>query len=382
VRIAQPREGEPIQLVYTKRGEPRYRVRLDAGTVKGKRRQVRTTHETLTEARAFVAAHRADKERGLLVTLNRRNRDSFEDFAESWVASRVRSGKIRENTAVGYRSALRRASPVFGSSAVADVMPSDVEKLTQSMTDAGLTQRSVAFTLFVVRAVFKEAMRRSIIARNPAEFVEASGKASKRREALTVPETKKLRARFAEDRLFALWLLTLHGLRRSEVMGLTWADLDLNAGTISISHARVDVGGSKTIDVDPKTERGTRKFSLPPDMLAALRTLRDDQAQEFGFEQARTGYLALDEAGRPLRPERWTDMWREHCEAAGVRAVTLHSARHGAVTNMRDRGIADHVVAEYLGHDEVVMRKTYSHAHPDQLEAASRALSEAYGASS
>ena len=56
-------------------------------------------------------------------------------------------------------------------------------------------------------------------------------------------------------------------------------------------------------------------------------------------------------------------MWRQHCEAAGVRPVTLHGARHTSVTAMRKAGVPDDVVAAWHGHDKVVMRRTYS--HPD-----------------
>ena len=111
----------------------------------------------------------------------------------------------------------------------------------------------------------------------------------------------------------------------------------------------------------------------------ALRELRETHATEFGFEQARTGWLAVDEAGRPYQPEVLTQLWSEHCEAAGVQAVSLHSARHSSVTAMRDAGVADHI-AQWHGHDETIMRRVYSNAHPDQIAAAGRALSDVLSA--
>lgn len=389
MRIAQPRHGEPIQLVFTNldpRGnrtqdsEPRYRVTLDAEPYpSGKRRQVRTTHATLTAARAHIAAHRADRDRGVLTSLDRRrNRQAFDAFAESWIAVRERTGKIRPNTAVGYRSAVRRANAAFGAKSVHDVTEEDIERMAAAITEAGRTQRSAAFTLFVVRAVFKEAMRRGLVSRNPAEFVEASGKASKPREALTTDEVAKLRRSLSQDRLFACWLLTIFGLRRSEVLALVWPDVDLSAGTLAIERGRVDVNGRSVLG-KPKTQRGTRTLPLPPDVLGSLRKLRKTQLAAFGAEQARTGYMAVNEAGEPMRPERWTDLWREHCRVAGVPAVTLHGARHSSVTTMRNAGVPDHIVAAWHGHDEVVMRRTYSHAHPAELAAAGNTLSEAFG---
>jgi integrase len=101
--------------------------------------------------------------------------------------------------------------------------------------------------------------------------------------------------------------------------------------------------------------------------MAALRQLRDRRAAIHGF-------VAVDEHGQPLRPERWSDMWTQLCREANVRPLTLHAARHSSVTLMRARGVPDHVIAEWHGHDEVIMRRTYSHADEDGLRAAGQAL--------
>jgi integrase len=79
----------------------------------------------------------------------------------------------------------------------------------------------------------------------------------------------------------------------------------------------------------------------------------------------RDGYVAVDEAGEPVKPYHWSKRWAQLCREAGIRPVTLHAARHPSVTAMRTTGaIPDHVIAEWHGHDEVVMRRTYS--HPDE----------------
>jgi integrase len=110
--------------------------------------------------------------------------------------------------------------------------------------------------------------------------------------------------------------------------------------------------------------------------------MRDRQAAEHGFGQVRDGWLAVDAAGQPLRPEAWSGRWTVLCRDAGVPPVTLHAARHSSVTAMRAAGVPDHIVAKWHGHDEVVMRRTYSHANQDSLAAAGRALSDALAATS
>jgi integrase len=378
VKIAKPRDGEPIRLVMTSAGQPRYRVRIDAGLdpETGKRVQVRSTHDTLSAARAAVSAHRSDRDRGILVSLDRRNRSTFKDFAEAWIAARETSGKIRPNTAFGYRQNVSTANGIFGAKAVADVTDADVETLISAGAKAGRTKRTASLRLFVLRAIFKEAIRQKIIARNPAEFVEARGAESKRREGLTGEQLAQLRAHLTDDRLYAAWLLVLLGLRRSEVLGLTWADVDFEAETLKIERSRALVTGDVTTVGPTKTLRGRRVLPLPEDVLSALGELQDTSRAAHGAEHAATGHVVVDEIGRPLRHERLSDMWSEHCVAAGVPGVTLHAARHSSVTAMREAGVADYIVAAWHGHDEVVMKRTYTTAHPEAMANAGKALSE------
>ncbi|MGV7394690.1 site-specific integrase, partial [Mycobacterium kansasii] len=80
-------------------------------------------------------------------------------------------------------------------------------------------------------------------------------------------------------RLDACWLLTLGGLRRSEVLGLRWSDIDHDARTVTVAQGRVVVGGG-TVTGAPKSHRSARTLLLPPDVLTALRAFKTRQAEE------------------------------------------------------------------------------------------------------
>ena len=336
----------------------------------GKRRQVkRSGFSTKAEAEAALAELVDQAGKGVVPA---RRKETFRTFGEQWFASRSR--KVRPVTAAGYKSALAHGYAAFGSTPLGEVSRRDVEQLAHKLAD-GKAARTVSFVLFVLRSVFDEALHDGLIVRNPAARVEATGRAPKDREALPGDEMAKLRKHLLADELAACWLLTMYGLRRSEVMGVKWSDVDLAAGTLTVDHGVVaDSSGRRSVETPTKTRRGTRTLPLPEDALNQLRALRERQAAEFGFEHARSGYLAVDALGEPLRPERWSDLWRAHCVAAGVRAVTLHGARHSSVTAMRNAGVPDHVVAAWHGHDEVVMRRTYSHADAAGLAAAGNVL--------
>jgi integrase len=376
MKITQPRAGEPIRLVMLPNGEPRYRVVLDGGPhpVTGKRRQLTSTHRTLTEARAHVDQVRADVGRGVFVAPDRQ---TFEGAAAGWLETRAR--RVRPVTLAAYRAFVNRANDVFGAKPLAKVSRGDVERLVAMLADVGRSKRTAGLVLFVVRSIFADALQDGLIVRNPAERVEAAGREPRARTALSGAELGTLRAHLAADPLYGCWLLTLLGLRRSELLALRWSDVDLAAGEVTVTRGRVLVDGKHTEEGPPKTRRGARTLPLPADVLSALRTMRETQAAAFGFEQVRTGYLAVDAAGVPIRHERWSDLWRGHCAAAGVPVVTLHVARHSSVTAMRDAGVADWLVASWHGHDETIMRRTYSHPDADGLAAAGRALADVFG---
>lgn len=383
---AKPRKGEPIRLVVTKTGEPRYRVVLDAEpSPDGKRRQIRSTHPNLSTARDFVRQWKADRSRGTLVAPEKQ---TFRQHAANWLAAREASSRTRATTITGYKTHVNTANAAFGDKALSKITSADVAALVSEYAAKGRTATSSAYLIRILRAIFREAIEDGVLVRNPAARVEAQGKPVKEREALTAAEVAKVRAWLAEDDQskpsFACWLLTLYGLRRGEVMGLRWSDISLSGAdpTIRIQRSRVrhGVGGQAEQVGAPKTKNGLRTLPIKdmPALVESLRALRKDQLQTFGAEQVRSGYLAVWPDGTPYPPAKWSKLWDAAVAGAKVKRVSLHAARHSSVTTMRDAGVPDHIVAEWHGHDENIMRRVYSHAHGKQLRGAGGALEGAY----
>lgn len=360
-RPAEPKPGEPITLVQTRTGEYRYRTVLDYAPAGQRRQQRRATFGTLTEARAHVASIRGDRERGALPL----GAATFGQVADEWIADRKRKG-LRPITLRGYSDSLGHAREAFGDTPVAKVTRADVERLADKMRDDGLSARTASLCLGLVRSVFGRALADGRTVRNVAQGVSGHTGQAATRTPLTVDEGRKVAAKAAEHRLAAAWLLTLSGLRRSEVLGLTWADVDLDAGTVSVRRSRVTVGKHEHVDKS-KTERGTRTLPLPDDLLAAVRAWRAKIAGDLGVQVVGADrFVFVDEGGTPVRPEWYSDEWMRLCHAAGIaRRVRLHEARHYSVVTMRAAGLPDRLVAAWHGHDEVTMRRTYDHPDMD-----------------
>ncbi|MFI0432130.1 MAG: hypothetical protein ACH36H_03200 [Candidatus Nanopelagicales bacterium] len=143
--------------------------------------------------------------------------------------------------------------------------------------------------------------------------------------------------------------------------------MDLDARTLSISKSRTQAGSKGTYVGAPKTANGNRVLPLDDVLLVALRELRKARPTIGGF-------LVVDPFGLPVAPEDYSRQWVELLDKAQVRYLDLRAARRGSVTAMRNRGVADHVVAAWHGHDEAVMRRHYSVVHDDGMAAAASVL--------
>lgn len=357
-----PRRGKPIYEAKVD-GQVRWKVYVSM-TRGGKRKRVTKTFDSYEEAERFYA-------QGQLGDVVARTRDTFDGWADRWLERKEASG-IRPQTLAGYKSDLAHPREEFGYYRIQEITEEQIEDLVDRLAKAGRSKRMTGKMLGTMRSVFQLALRKNVIKANPAAEVSAVGRPARARDALTTAELEILREAVVGDPWEACWMLTLAGLRRSELLALRWTDFDAEAGTLSITKGRPFIGGEQ----GTKTARGQRVLPLDEERRGLLVELRARQVEMYGETTVATGYIVVNEHGRPMRPESWTRRWRALCVATeGVRDEhTLHAARHSTVTLMRNAGVPDHIVAAWHGHDEVVMRQTYSHAHIDKLQSAASAL--------
>ncbi|UGQ43394.1 tyrosine-type recombinase/integrase [Rhodococcus aetherivorans] len=252
--------------------------------------------------------------------------------------------------------------------------PADPEVPSMS---GGVSARTVCTMLTVLSSALTAAVKRGLVARNVAALVDRPSVEHREMSAWEPEQAQAFRRHVSGDRLYACWLLTLYGLRRSEVLGLTWDRVDFDAGTVTVSQGRVIVRGEGTAVGDPKSARSRRTLPMPPEVVAALRALHRVQAAErlaLGPGYPDTDLVAVSVDGTPLRPETYSKMFRRRCEAAGVPVIRLHDARHTAASTMLAAGVPVLVVAKWLGHDPAMTLRVYGHAHDDALKSAGASL--------
>ncbi len=382
-----PKISDPIRKV-TVAGKVRYKVVVDVGTVNGQRKQRRATFDTRRKALDWLAETRTAVTRGSYVSPSKL---TVERAVADWLASKA--SEVRPATLGDYRSSLRPLVELLGTTPVQDVRRIDIERVRDSLVAKGLKQRSSGKMLTLTRQLWQWLVDNKVATHNPAENVNAAGAETGDLTAFTPEALVKIRKAIVGHWLEPGFLLSLYGMRRSEVLGIRWGDLDVewsavgkpsrpdeepSPATLAITRSRVKVAGLGDSVGATKTRRGVRTLPLDPDLLGVLAQHRREQASVYGLAQVSGGYVVIDELGRGLDPERYSDEWKAMLADAGVPYLDLRAARRSSVTAMRQRGVPDHLVAAWHGHDEEVMRRHYSVALDDGLRDAGQVLTAVF----
>lgn len=250
----------------------------------------------------------------------------------------------------------------------------DAAETDSASAPRGVNPVSVRSTLTRFTAVVQSFVDQGMLARNVIALVEPPATKRTPPKSWTLAESETFREFVRDHRLYACWLLSCYGLRRSEVLGLRWSDID--GETLSIHQGRVAVGADSEIG-DTKSQRGRRDLPMPADLAEALRALKTAQKREamaLGVSWSDDRLVAVREDGEPLRPESYSDEFHRLRDRAGLRRIKLHGLRNTSVSLMLDRGIPVHIVAAWHGHDPAVSVSIYAEAKADELRAAGASL--------
>jgi integrase len=195
-----------------------------------------------------------------------------------WLASRV---SLRASTARSYAAHVRGyLVPYLGGIPLAALTADEAQAMFTAITrdEAALGRPVSAATLHrihaTLRAALNGAVRAGLIAVNPGRFPELPRAARPRAQVWTAAQTAQFLRQVRGHRLYALFhLVALRGLRRGEAAGLRWGNLDLDAGTLTVTGQLQQLGG-RLVAGPPKSDAGRRVIALDKTTIAALREHR------------------------------------------------------------------------------------------------------------
>ncbi len=243
-----------------------------------------------------------------------------------------------------------------------------------------LSPLTLTYIHSVLKSALEHAVREEEIPRNAARNVRTGTPRPRRSEPLTTDEARRLLTTTRGHWLHALFELALHtGLRKGELLGLRWEDLDLAAGTAAIRRTlqRISAGGLTTLPT--KTRASERRIALPARCVQSLK--RHHGQQQIEREAAGTawqdsGHVFTTAQGALIDPTNLTRAFTTLLRYAGLRRIRFHDLRHSTAALLLEQGVELVVIKELLGHAHIGVTATvYAHVRLRLQRQAINALS-------
>lgn len=361
-----------------RRKDGRWEVALTCETTSGIRKRIRKYASSRAEADEKLSELKTQARQGIPVP----DRSWLvSDYLDYWLENVVRVAK-RPATYELYEATVRlHLKPALGKYTLQRLSVPTVQRFLNEQAASGrYSLRKVQIMRTVLSAALTRAMREQLLVYNVARLVELTPwQRSKQLEPWGIYEIRAFLAAASDHTLYAAFLLSvLYGLRRGEVLGLRWCDVDFEHREIHVRQQlqRLQQG----LLIGPvKTAAGSRDFRLVSMAWDALCTRREAQVTE----QARAGaswqsmpdaeaLVFTSRSGSPVEPKNYNRSFRRLCQSHGLREIRLHDLRHSQATLLKDLHVPARDVQAILGHaSPITTQQIYEHT---SLDASERAL--------
>ncbi len=310
-------------------------------------------------------------------------RETVAQFMDRWLRD-VAAQRVRETTLERYQGDVRlHIVPKLGKRKLTEVTPAVAQAFLNELHAEGLGARSVAHCRAVLRVALGRALREGLVGQNVAKLVDVPRETPKPVDALTPGDARALLDAFKGHEYEALITVALAtGMRQGELLGLSWEDVDLDAGTLTVRRQLQRIGGQDKL-VELKTRRSRRTLALPSVAVEALRAQRARQNETrlaLGTDWQGSGRVFTTATGGFLNGSSVTHRYQARLKDAGLPVRSFHHLRHGAASLLLAKGASMRVVMEQLGHSQITLTmNTYAHIAPELLRDAADKLNAALG---
>lgn len=292
---------------------------------------------------------------------------SVASYTQTWLE--IHCCGLAPATKRGYASCLRlHILPIIGGRTLEALTPADVLACLAPLCARGQT-RAAQLTLITLRAALADAVRMGLLPSSPAALVRAPRHERKPTAYWQPEQLARFLAAQRGQELYAVWLLAACcGLRRGELLGLRWDDVDLRSARIHIRRQRVPVEG-RVIESPPKSAAGRRVLALAPPVAASLASLRRRSPWAV--------YVLCHPSGEPYSAQQLRHALDAAASAAGLPHIGLHGLRHSMAAAAVAAGVELRTLQQIMGHAHVsTTADIYAHVSPAVSAAALTAISE------
>ena len=349
-----------------RRQDGRWSAEIYVTEADGRRVRRQVYGKTRAEALEKLVDLRSKSESGIPLTPSHL---TVEAYLNEWLTQIV-APRVRPNTLKAYRfHAERYLIPDLGRRKLGKLTARELRLYLESLKRRDVGVRTIRYVHATLRAALEDAMREELLEKNVAKLVRPPAAPKSDRHPLTLEEIRALFKSTRDDRLHAMFVvLALLGLRRSEVLGLRWEDVDLVNASMQIRRGLHRLDGQLQV-MPTKTVRSRRTIPLPSPVLAVLREHLSSQERErehLGPRWPDSEFVFTTPIGTPLDPDNCSKLVRAACQRAGVRVVRMHDFRHGCVSVLLGLGVPPRTVMEIAGHSGLEMTmNVYAHVTLD-----------------
>ncbi|MCU7931446.1 MAG: site-specific integrase [Candidatus Thiodiazotropha sp. (ex Codakia rugifera)] len=339
-----------VYLGVDSNGKQRFLTETYRGGKRGAERRLAALVTQATEGRVGAADKR--------LTLS--------NYLDKWQAKR--RIEVSEHSVLTQQRIIdKHINPGIGHLKLSKIIVADIEELYADMVTSGLSASTVRGAHAVLRTALRDASRTGLLMRNPAADAKTPKGRKKQVHVLSdIDLADTLEAMKGHWLELPLLLALATGLRRGELLGLHWDDIDFNKGEIIVQHNLQDINNQRVI-LDVKTESSRRRISLPSSILDRLHQWRRDQRKQ----QLATGVrpaldlIFYDRHGKPRSVKSFSHMVKKLGDSIGVR-LTPHIFRHQHASQLLRSSVPIKAVQMRLGHASAqTTLDVYGHLIPD-----------------
>lgn len=358
-----------------RRQDGRYEARITVGrTADGKQKRISAYGKTRKEAADKLSELLEQYRKGSLVAPHK---TTFNDLLSDWLA--LKKGKVKPTTYAGYKNIVNRhLLPRLGPQKVQSLTVQQVELMYADLQAQGLSARMAQLIGVVLGNAMDQAVRHQLVSTNVVRKAVRPKPPKYRAAVWDGAQTQAFVQGTRAHPWHALYVLAiLTGMRRGELLGLQWADVDWDQGRVTIRRS-VTMASRDVIISTPKSEAGHRTIYLPEDALILLRQTQAAQAQQRAKAKSRwkaEGWVFTRPHGGHLKPVSVSQEFGKLTESLDLPRIRLHDLRHTNASLSIRQGVALKVVSARLGHaTPMFTADVYQHVYDDMERAAALSL--------
>ncbi len=256
-----------------------------------------------------------------------------------------------QTTIEGYERYIKNhINPEIGDLYLHELKPIHIQNFYNKEREKKFSEATILQEHRILHRAFEKAVADGLMSKNPCDGVDAPSPDEYEPTIYTEEEFMLLLDKLKGHRMEAIILLAgMCGLRRGELLALTWEDIDLKKGIIRITKNTVPTTKEGIITKSPKTKKSIREIAIPSIIIPELKRLR-------GIGKI---YTRLD--GKDYNPGSVSRAFKDFLEKNGLRHIRLHDLRHFNATMMLKNDISDKEAMERLGHSNQTMLHRYQH---------------------